>query len=121
MKNQDISLPAVIRFHDILRHQVAEINKIFIKVIDRADYDGSYCGVYPIKVNQMREVVEEIVDAGAKYNFGLEAGSKTELMSVLALNENKQSLTILNGYKDEEYMKLAMLGIKLGRKSFRCD
>lgn len=118
MKNQGISLPAVIRFHDILRHQVAEINKIFRRVIDEADYDGRYCGVYPIKVNQMREVVEEIVDAGAKYNYGLEAGSKTELMSVLALNENKQSLTILNGYKDEEYMKLAMLGIKLGRKVF---
>ncbi len=118
MKNQDISLPAVIRFHDILRHQVAEINKVFRKVIDEADYNGRYCGVYPIKVNQMREVVEEIVDAGAKYDYGLEAGSKTELMSVLALNENKRSLTVLNGYKDEEYMKLAMLGIKLGRKVF---
>ena len=118
MKNQDISLPAVIRFHDILRHQVAEINKVFRKIIDEADYNGRYCGVYPIKVNQMREVVEEIVDAGAKYDYGLEAGSKTELMSVLALNENKRSLTVLNGYKDEEYMKLAMLGIKLGRKVF---
>jgi arginine decarboxylase len=116
MKSQGVSLPAVIRFHDILRSQVVEINKLFRKTIDEADYNGRYFGVFPIKVNQMREVVEEVVDAGAKYDYGLEAGSKAELMSVLALNKNKQSLTVLNGYKDEEYMKLAMLGIKLGRK-----
>lgn len=118
MKKQGTRLPAVIRFHDILRTQVKNINKTFRSVIDEADYNGRYFGVYPIKVNQMREVVEEVVDAGSKYDYGLEAGSKTELLSVLALNENKQSLTILNGYKDEEYMKLAMLGIKLGRKVF---
>ncbi|MCO4792239.1 MAG: biosynthetic arginine decarboxylase [Bacteriovoracaceae bacterium] len=118
MKNQNISLPAVIRFHDILRYQVEEINQLFNRTIEEAEYNGRYFGVYPIKVNQMREVVEEIIDAGADYDYGLEAGSKTELMSVLALNENKNSLTVLNGYKDEEYMKLALLGLKLGRKVF---
>lgn len=116
MKKQNIALPAVIRFHDILRTKVADLNKTFRDVIEEAKYEGRFYGVYPIKVNQMREVVEEIVDAGEKYDFGLEAGSKAELLSVLAHNDNKQALTILNGYKDRDYMKLAMLGRKLGRK-----
>lgn len=116
MKKQGVRLPTVIRFHDILRAQVANINKTFRDVIDEAKYEGRYYGVYPIKVNQMREVVEEIVDAGTKFDFGLEAGSKAELLSVLAHNENSQALTVLNGYKDKDYMRLAMLGRKLGRK-----
>ncbi len=116
MKNQKVSLPAVIRFHDILRQQVQEINQVFKKVIKEAGYKASYRGVFPIKVNQMREVVEEVVDAGKDYSLGLEAGSKTELLAVLSQKNNVDSLTILNGYKDEEYMKLAMLGKILGRK-----
>lgn len=116
MKKQGIPLPSVIRFHDILRSQVANLNKTFRDVIEEANYEGRYYGVYPIKVNQMREVVEEVVDVGSKYDYGLEAGSKAELLSVLAHNENSQALTILNGYKDHDYMKLAMLGRKLGRK-----
>src|SRR5262249_25025737 len=75
-----------------------------------------YFGVYPIKVNQMREVVEEILDAGAPYHYGLEAGSKGELLTVLALNSDPQALTICNGYKDEPFMRLALLGRKLDRK-----
>ncbi len=116
MKSQNVALPAVIRFHDILRSQVKRINKTFRDVIDEADYRGKFCGVYPIKVNQMREVVEEIVDAGEKYDYGLEAGSKPELLAVLAYNTNINSLTILNGYKDEDYLSLALLGTQLGRK-----
>ncbi len=116
MKAQKVALPAVIRFHDILRSQVKKINKTFRDIIDEADYRGKYCGVYPIKVNQMREVVEEIVDAGEKYDYGLEAGSKPELLAVLAYNTNYNSLTILNGYKDEDYLSLALLGTQLGRK-----
>lgn len=116
MRAQGISFPAVIRFHDILWSQVVSINETFKKTIADEGYQGRYLGVYPIKVNQMREVVEEIVAAGAPYNFGLEAGSKPELMAVLAYNENPESLTVLNGYKDDEYMRLAMLGRKLGRK-----
>ncbi len=116
MKSQGISFPAVIRFHDILWSQVVSINETFKSVIEDEGYKGKYLGVYPIKVNQMREVVEEIVAAGSPYNFGLEAGSKPELMAVLAYNENPGALTVLNGYKDDEYMRLAMLGRKLGRK-----
>lgn len=115
MTKEGIALPAVIRFHDILRSQVKVLNRTFREVIEESNYEGRYMGVYPIKVNQMREVVEEIVDAGAPYHFGLEAGSKPELLSVLALNTNKHSLTVLNGYKDNDYLKLALLGLKMGR------
>jgi arginine decarboxylase len=116
LKGEGVDFPVVLRFHDILRAQVKKINKTFTDIIDEAQYEGKYFGVYPVKVNQMREVVEEIVDAGSKYNFGLEAGSKAELMAVLAYNTNKNSLTILNGYKDYDYLKLALMGNKLGRK-----
>jgi arginine decarboxylase len=116
MKEQKIPFPIVIRFHDILRSQVKVINETFREVIKEANFEGQYKGVYPIKVNQMREVVEEIVDAGAAYDYGLEAGSKPELLSVLAYNDNLNALTILNGYKDEDYLRLALLGNKLGRK-----
>ena len=114
--DENIQFPVVVRFHDVLRSQVVSLNESFREVIAEANYTGQYNGVYPIKVNQMREVVEEIVDAGAPYDFGLEAGSKPELLAVLAYNTNPNSLTILNGYKDEEFMKLALLGRKLGRK-----
>jgi arginine decarboxylase len=113
---EGIQFPVVVRFHDVLRSQVVGINETFNKTIAEADYKGQYRGVYPIKVNQMREVVEEIVDAGAPYDFGLEAGSKSELLAVLAYNTNPNSLTILNGYKDEEFIRLSLLGRKLGRK-----
>jgi arginine decarboxylase len=116
MVHQGVSLPVVIRFHDILRSRVKNLNKTFRNVIDQADYHGRYFGVYPVKVNQMREVVEEIIEAGGIYDFGLEAGSKSELLAVLAYNTNPNSLTILNGYKDEDYLRLALLGRKIGRK-----
>jgi arginine decarboxylase len=113
---EGVQLPVVVRFHDVLRSQVANLNNIFKRAISEADYQGHYNGVYPVKVNQMREVVEEVVDAGEIYNYGLEAGSKAELITVLAMNTNENSLTILNGYKDEEFMRLALLGRKLGRR-----
>lgn len=116
MKNKNIAFPAVIRFHDILRSQVVNLNKTFRSVIEEAKFNGSYYGVYPIKVNQMREVVEEIVDAGAPFNYGLEAGSKPELMAALAMNTNQNSLTVINGYKDMDLLRLALMGIQLGRK-----
>ena len=116
IKGHNLDLPVVIRFHDILRSRVQKLNNIFKDTIERLGYKGVYRGVYPIKVNQMREVVEEIVDAGQPYAFGLEAGSKPELLSVLAYNTNPDSLTVLNGYKDEDYMRLAMLGRKLNRQ-----
>lgn len=116
IEQEKIQFPVVLRFHDVLRSQVVSLNETFNEVIEEANYQGKYRGVYPIKVNQMREVVEEIVDAGAPYDFGLEAGSKPELLAVLAYNTNVNSLTILNGYKDEEFIKLALLGRKLNRK-----
>ncbi len=116
IKDQNISFPTVVRFQDILRSQVVTLNRTFRDVIEKAGYHGRYTGVYPIKVNQMREVVEEIVDAGAPFNYGLEAGSKPELLAALAMNNNLDSLTVLNGYKDDEYLRLALLGRKLGRK-----
>lgn len=113
---EGIQLPAVIRFHDILRSQVEILNETFAKTIEDAGYNARYIGVFPIKVNQMREVVEEIIDAGEPYDYGLEAGSKPELMAVLAYNENPNALTVLNGYKDEDYLTLALLGRQLRRK-----
>ncbi|KFZ27800.1 arginine decarboxylase [Pseudidiomarina atlantica] len=116
IRAEGIQFPAVIRFHDILRSQVEILNECFAKTIAEANYTGKYSGVFPIKVNQMREVVEEIIDAGEPYNYGLEAGSKPELMAVLAYNENPDALTVLNGYKDEDYLTLALLGRQLRRK-----
>src|SRR5690554_7978713 len=116
MKAEGIQFPAVIRFHDILRSQVEILNETFRDTIEEAEYEGEYVGVYFSKVNQMREVVEEILDAGEPYNYGLEAGSKPELMAVMAYNENPEALTILNGYKDEDYLTMALLGRQLRRK-----
>ena len=115
IKALNISFPTVIRFHDILRDRVRKLNKAFIDAIEENDYRGSYTGVFPIKVNQMREVVEEVIEAGSEFNYGLEAGSKPELLAVLAYNKNRDSLTVLNGYKDKDYIRLALLGNKMGR------
>jgi len=115
-KSNQVEFPMVLRFHDVLRSRVVALNETFRKVIADYQYRGEFMGVYPIKVNQMREVVEEIVDAGKPYKYGLEAGSKGELLSVLAYNTNKNSLTILNGYKDDDYIRLALLGLRLNRK-----
>jgi arginine decarboxylase len=110
IKDNGIQLPVVLRFQDILHSQIKELNEAFIKVIKSAEYNGRYTGVYPIKVNQLREVVEEISYAGEKYDFGLEAGSKAELISVLSMDTTKDSLIILNGFKDEDFLKLALVG-----------
>jgi arginine decarboxylase len=113
--SRGIKMPVLFRFQDILRHRVELLNETFRKAIADHKYKGQYFGVYPIKVNQLREVVEEIIDAGQKYCFGLEAGSKGELMAVLAMN-GPESLTIVNGYKDESMMRLALIGVRLGKK-----
>lgn len=116
IKQEGIQFPVVVRFHDVLRSQVSMLNETFNRTINEAEYKARYMGVYPVKVNQMREVVEEIVEAGQPYEFGLEAGSKAELLTALAYNTNEGALTILNGYKDEEFLRLALLATKLGRK-----
>jgi len=111
-----LKAPLVIRFQDKLRHRVQQINGAFQKAIKEEGYKGEYRGVFPIKVNQLREVVDEVVAAGKDFNYGLEAGSKPELMIALAMHEGNQRLIVCNGYKDRDYMRLALLGRKLGKK-----
>src|SRR5712671_5297777 len=114
-KSRGLKFPMLIRFQDILRHRVEAINKAFQNSITEFNFQGKYRGVFPIKVNQLREVVEEILDAGKPFNFGLEVGSKPELFAGLALQNQQGCLIICNGYKDAEFIKMALLGIKLGK------
>ncbi len=111
-----LSFPLVIRFQDLLRHRVESVNRAFQAAITEFEYKGRYRGVFPIKVNQLREVIEEIVDAGEQFHFGLEAGSKPELVAALAMHKDPESLVICNGYKDQAYIRIALLGCKLGKK-----
>jgi arginine decarboxylase len=113
---QGLHFPMLIRFHDLLRNRVERINKAFNDAIVELEYKSVYRGVYPIKVNQLREVVEEIIDAGKPFHHGLEVGSKPELYAALAFHEDRESLIICNGYKDALYIKTALLGRKLGKK-----
>jgi arginine decarboxylase len=113
---QNLEMPLLVRFQDIIRHRVIQLNQTFRNAIQEAGYAGKYQGVYPIKVNQMREVVEEVVDAGREFNYGLEAGSKGELAAVLAQDLSDECLIIVNGYKDYSVIKLALMGVKLGKK-----
>src|SRR3954451_7078530 len=115
-KARGLKFPVLIRFQDILRHRVESINMAFRNAITEFNYQGKYRGVFPIKVNQLREVVEEILDAGKPFDFGLEVGSKPELFAGLAMQSQMGSLIICNGYKDSSFIKMALLGTKLGRK-----
>ena len=110
-----INLPILIRFADILKHRLGEIHSAFQTAITEHKYQGGYCCVYPIKVNQQRQVVEEVLEFGKPFHFGLEAGSKPELMAVMALADNDTPI-ICNGFKDDEYIEMAMLAQKMGRK-----
>jgi arginine decarboxylase len=115
-KARGLKFPLLIRFQDILRHRVESINQAFRSAISEFNYQGKYRGVFPIKVNQLREVVEEILDAGRPYDFGLEVGSKPELFAGLALQNQLGSLIVCNGYKDAAFVRMALLGTKLGKK-----
>src|SRR5437870_6176331 len=115
-KARGLKFPVLIRFQDILRHRVEAINLVFRNAITEFGYQGRYRGVFPIKVNQLREVVEEILDAGKPYDFGLEVGSKPELLAGLALQSQMGSLIICNGYKDGSFIRMALLGTKLNKK-----
>src|SRR3954452_19623325 len=124
LQARGIQLPILLRFTDILRHRVGELHEAFTTAIKEYDYQGRYLCVYPIKVNQQRQVVEEILDFGKPYNFGIEAGSKPELLAVLALTngggpatargasksgEDAGTPIICNGFKDDEFIQMAML------------
>lgn len=115
-KGRGLKFPLLVRFQDILRHRVESINESFRNSIAEFNYQGEYRGVFPIKVNQLREVVEEILDAGKPYQFGLEVGSKPELFAGLALQDQTERLIICNGYKDYTFIRMALMGIKLGKK-----
>src|SRR2546428_4472016 len=114
-RSRGLSFPLVIRFQDLLRHRVESVNLAFQNAITEFGYKGAYRGVFPIKVNQLREVIEEIVDAGQQFHFGLEAGSKPELVAALAMHKDPESLIICNGYKDRAFIRIALLGRKLGK------
>ncbi|HEX2217329.1 MAG TPA: biosynthetic arginine decarboxylase [Gemmatimonadales bacterium] len=111
---QGVGLPLLLRFSDILKSRIEALSGEFTNAIKEFGYDGSYTTVYPVKVNQQRHVVQEIVEFGAPYGVGLECGSKPELQAVLGLNEDTRHLIVCNGYKDEEYMRLALMGQRLG-------
>jgi arginine decarboxylase len=115
---RDVSLPVLLRFPDILDDRIESISKCFEKASEEYNFKGKYYNIYPIKVNQMRPVVEEIMRYGKKFNIGLEAGSKPELHAVLAITTNPEALIICNGYKDEDFIELALLAQKMGKKIF---
>jgi len=116
LQARGIQLPILLRFTDILRHRVGEIHQAFCRAIEESEFQGSYCCVYPIKVNQQRHVVEEILDFGKPFRFGLEAGSKPELLAVLALTNGLDTPIICNGFKDDEFIRMTMLARKIGKQ-----
>ena len=115
---RDLTAPMLIRFPDILDSRIEKISSCFRKAAEEYEYKAENFIIYPIKVNQMRPVVEEIISHGKKYNLGLEAGSKPELHAVIATNMDSDSLIICNGYKDESFIELALLAQKMGKRIF---
>ncbi|MEM7249095.1 MAG: biosynthetic arginine decarboxylase [Acidobacteriota bacterium] len=116
LSERGIDLPVLVRCSDVLQARIDNLHACFANAIGEYDYEGVYRGVYPIKVNQQRHVVEEILRFGAPHHFGLEAGSKPELMAVIALLEDPEALILCNGYKDEEYVEIALLARRMGRR-----
>ena len=115
---RDVSAPMLIRFPDILDNRIEKMAKCFEVAAETYKYKAQNFIIYPIKVNQMRPVVEEIVRHGKKFNIGLEAGSKPELHAVIGINADSDSLIICNGYKDEDYVELALLAQKMGKRIY---
>ena len=118
LEGQGIALPVLLRFSDILKSRIETLSERFDASMKEFEYTGGYTTVYPIKVNQQRHVVEEIVKFGKTHGVGLECGSKPELQAVLGLSESTEHLIVCNGYKDHEFMRLALTGQKLGHKVF---
>jgi arginine decarboxylase len=116
IKDEKLNTPMLLRFQDILHHRVRSLNDAFSAAIAEERYRGTYRGVFPIKVNQLREVVEEILEAGLKFHYGVEVGSKPEIFAALAVHTDNESLIVCNGYKDDAYIRTALLGRKLGKK-----
>ena len=118
LNSRDITAPVLLRFPDILDNRIEKTSECFNKAAAEYRYEGEHFIIYPIKVNQMRPVVEEIISHGKKFNLGLEAGSKPELHAVLATNMDSDSLIICNGHKDQNFIELALLAQKMGKRVF---
>ncbi len=118
LEEQGVALPVLLRFSDILRSRIEALSERFANAVAEYEYEGGYTTVYPIKVNQQRHVVEEIVQFGSKHGVGLECGSKPELQAVLGLSESTEHMIVCNGYKDDEFMRLALMGQRLGHQVF---
>ena len=116
IKSREINTPLIIRFNDILKDRITELNNAFSQAIETYDYKNIYQGVFPIKCNQQKNVLEKIIEYGDRWNFGLEVGSKSELLIGLSILENQKSLLICNGYKDKKYIETAILARKLGKQ-----
>ncbi|MBP9837740.1 MAG: arginine decarboxylase, partial [Proteobacteria bacterium] len=116
INERQIELPVLFRFNDIIRHRIKTIYSAFQSAIEEHNYKGSYLPAYPIKVNQQRHIVDVIRECGKQFSLGLEVGSKPELLAVLALHDNPNALLLCNGYKDHDYIELAMMSQRVGRK-----
>jgi len=116
LQGRNLSLPLLIRFDNILEDRLKHLHQAFEQAIDQYNYPGHYQGVFPVKCNQQRHVVEQLVESGRRWNFGLEAGSKAELLIALSLLDNPKALLICNGYKDQRYIETAILARRLGRQ-----
>ena len=116
LKSRKINPPLIIRFNDILRDRILDLNNSFGKAIKQYEYNNIYQGVFPVKCNQQKHLIEKIIEYGSSWNFGLEVGSKSELLIGLSFLKNKESLLICNGYKDKNYIEIAILARKLGKK-----
>lgn len=116
LQDRHLDLPLLIRFDDILEDRLESLHAAFERAITRYNYNGRYQGVFPVKCNQQRHVIEELIKCGRKWNFGLEAGSKAELLIALSLVEDPDALLICNGYKDQRYIETAILARRLGRR-----
>src|SRR5262249_21379363 len=118
LQKRGIATPVVLRFPQILDYQIKKLASAFKSAIQEFDYRREYLPVYPIKVNQKKEVVQEVLDFGDRYNLGIEVGSKAELTIALALTRSSESPIVCNGVKDEAYLKLALMGKQVGKKVF---
>ena len=113
IRGRGLNMPILLRFSDILASRIRNLNECFAAAIDECQYKGLYRGVYPIKVNQKHQVVRDIVESGADFHHGLEAGSKAELIAAVANHADPEAFIICNGYKDQEFIDLALHSLKM--------
>jgi len=118
IEDRGMNLPVLLRIENFLDSQISRLNESFGKAIKEQKYQNQYRGVFPIKVNQQEQVLQEITRYGARYHHGLEAGSKAELIAALGVMEDREACLVCNGYKDEEFVDLALNAIKMGYKVF---